>query len=290
MEIKLKKTLQPTIENDEIVFGYGNPTLVRKISNTSINRNLIKFLNDEITRSEINITDAELKEKIKEFTNLGILTTNDYQTQYRYSRNYNFYEWIDISKNVNPIKYQNILSQVHVMIFGLGGIGSNVAEQLIRTGIKHFTLLDFDKVDYSNLTRQGAYTEQDINIFKTEACKNYLSSIDSKTSIKTINIQIKSKQDIEKLLNSNTKVDLIINCMDRPKNIDRWFDSISNQFNIPVIFGSYASTCANVFVKIPKITINYSDFVGENGIEADTLVKCEFPTAVIAPVTYILLV
>lgn len=287
MKTRIKKTLQPIIEGDKIIFGSGNPTLERSIPNTDTNIKIIKYLNNELSRKKISLTNTELSEKIHKFSKLGLLTNNDYQTQNRYSRNLNFYEWIDTSSNIDPSKYQNILAQKNVVIFGLGGIGANVAEQLLRTGVKNIILLDFDKVDSSNLTRQGTYTEKEVNQLKTTACKNYLLSIDSEAKVNTINRKISSYEDIKSTIQSlKSSIDLIINCMDKPKNIDKWFDKVSTEYNIPVIFGSYASTCANVFSKVPNITLNYSDFLDENGIGNESIINYEFPTAVIAPVTY----
>jgi len=45
-------------------------------------------------------------------------------------------------------------------IAGAGGIGSNVAVNLIRSGVRHFVLADFDRVDKSNLNRQFFFHDQ----------------------------------------------------------------------------------------------------------------------------------
>ena len=44
-----------------------------------------------------------------------------------------------------------------VIIFGVGGVGSWCAEALVRTGIQHLTLVDFDRVDVSNINRLQRY-------------------------------------------------------------------------------------------------------------------------------------
>ena len=46
------------------------------------------------------------------------------------------------------------LQNKHVLIFGLGGVGGYVVEGLVRAGIKHFTIVDNDVVQESNLNRQ----------------------------------------------------------------------------------------------------------------------------------------
>ena len=46
------------------------------------------------------------------------------------------------------------LDDVRVIIFGVGGVGSWCAESLVRTGIKHLTIVDSDRVSISNINRQ----------------------------------------------------------------------------------------------------------------------------------------
>ena len=46
------------------------------------------------------------------------------------------------------------LKNAKVAVFGLGGVGSFVCEGLARSGIGNFVLVDFDKVDESNINRQ----------------------------------------------------------------------------------------------------------------------------------------
>ena len=59
-------------------------------------------------------------------------------------------------------KGQLILSKKTVTIVGLGALGTNTAQLLARSGI-NLKLIDFDKVDLTNLQRQALYEESDIN-------------------------------------------------------------------------------------------------------------------------------
>ena len=47
-----------------------------------------------------------------------------------------------------------VLSSVKVIIFGVGGVGSWCAEGLVRSGVKHLTIVDSDKVSITNVNRQ----------------------------------------------------------------------------------------------------------------------------------------
>lgn len=62
---------------------------------------------------------------VKKWAKKGLLTNNQYNDD-KYSRNINFFEWIDISENTDPVKYQQQLSQKEVLIVGMGGIGGNI--------------------------------------------------------------------------------------------------------------------------------------------------------------------
>lgn len=61
-------------------------------------------------------------------------------------------------------------------ICGLGGLGSNIAVSLARAGIGRLILIDFDKVDISNLQRQQYQADQ-IGLYKTEALTETLKRI-----------------------------------------------------------------------------------------------------------------
>ena len=66
------------------------------------------------------------------------------------------------------IERLEFLHTVTVGVAGAGGLGSNCAMHLVRSGFKRFVLADFDRVEPSNLNRQ-AFTAQQIGEYKVEA-------------------------------------------------------------------------------------------------------------------------
>lgn len=68
------------------------------------------------------------------------------------------------------------LARARVAVAGLGGLGSNVAFALARIGVGHLHLIDFDKVDITNLNRQQ-YFIQHIGMYKTDALTQELMEI-----------------------------------------------------------------------------------------------------------------
>ena len=51
-----------------------------------------------------------------------------------------------------------------IAVFGLGGVGTNALNALVRLGFHHFVIVDFDKVDETNLNRQIFYFEEDVGV------------------------------------------------------------------------------------------------------------------------------
>ena len=77
-------------------------------------------------------------------------------------------EWMKALNDRHGIKFQKRLSATTVAVCGLGGLGSNIATALARLGIGKLILIDFDKVDITNLHRQQ-YKASQVGIHKTEA-------------------------------------------------------------------------------------------------------------------------
>ncbi len=71
---------------------------------------------------------------------------------------------------------QNKFSSATVAVCGLGGLGSNIAISLARAGIGKLILIDFDRVDITNLHRQQ-YKANQIGQYKTEALSENLKEI-----------------------------------------------------------------------------------------------------------------
>ena len=75
-----------------------------------------------------------------------------------------------------------------VIIFGVGGVGSWCAEALVRTGIQHLTLVDFDRVDVSNINRQLMATSQTVGQVKVDALRDRLLAINPNADITALPI------------------------------------------------------------------------------------------------------
>lgn len=141
------------------------------------------------------------------------------------------------------IKTQNDISRLKIGIVGLGSVGSNVAENLSRTGITDFVLIDFDTLEEKNLDRTlGASTRQ-IGLAKVKVIEE---AIRASSSVKEIDINsVEYSICEEKGFKSAIDCDVLFSCVDRP-----WprqvLNFISYAHLIPVIDGGvYVRTNAN---------------------------------------------
>lgn len=80
----------------------------------------------------------------------------------------------------------NRIGQVRVIIFGVGGVGSWCAESLIRSGIKHLTIVDSDRVCVTNINRQLMATTQTVGQVKVEVLKKRLLEINPIAKIEAL--------------------------------------------------------------------------------------------------------
>lgn len=103
------------------------------------------------------------------------------------------------------------LHDIHVILFGVGGVGSWCAESLVRSGVKHLTIVDSDRVNISNVNRQLMATTQTVGQVKVEVLKERLLSINPEAEITAI-------QDIYNAENSESfklnEYDVIIDAID----------------------------------------------------------------------------
>jgi sulfur carrier protein ThiS adenylyltransferase len=84
---------------------------------------------------------------------------------------------------------QDKLKNARVAIAGLGGLGSNIAVMLARIGVGNLFLVDFDKVEPSNLNRQH-YNTSHLGMYKTDALKCQLDVINPYAVTETATVKV----------------------------------------------------------------------------------------------------
>ena len=110
--------------------------------------------------------------------------------------------------NLNKIKNTTVL------VVGLGGVGGYATEALIRSGIGRVILIDYDKIDKSNLNRQLITNTSNIGLSKVAEMKKRILSINPECEVITEEIFL--DEDNLNILD-NHKIDYIIDACDSVK-------------------------------------------------------------------------
>ena len=98
-----------------------------------------------------------------------------------------------------------LLAEAHVLLVGVGGLGSPVSTLLAGAGVGEITLIDSDVVSLSNLHRQTLYQESDIDLAKVTCAKARLTALNSDIKINAINEAL-SPDNAEALVNKATVI------------------------------------------------------------------------------------
>ena len=110
-----------------------------------------------------------------------------------------------IGDKINEIKTKKVL------IIGLGGVGSYAVEGLVRSGIENFIIVDYDKIDISNLNRQLMTNRSNIGEFKTDEIEKRILSINPNCKIEKFTKKI-DIDNINELFNN--EIDYVIDACD----------------------------------------------------------------------------
>ena len=82
-----------------------------------------------------------------------------------------------------------VLEKVRIGVAGAGGLGSNCAMHLVRSGIRHLVVADFDVVGESNLNRQFVFRDQ-LGMKKVDALKANLLRIDPEVDVQAVDVRL----------------------------------------------------------------------------------------------------
>ena len=171
------------------------------------------------------------------------------------------------------VKAQQVRSQLQqytIGIAGLGGLGSNVAVSLVRAGIGGLVLVDFDRVDESNLNRQHYFLSH-LGQKKTDALTSILKSINPRCTITTYDTKL-TPGSMDKSFHS---VDVIIEALDDAAMKTAFIEEIQQKLpHTPLVSASGVSGYGHIdriqIKKMGTLTIVYDPDAKD--VEDDILV------------------
>ena len=103
------------------------------------------------------------------------------------------------------------IKELKVLVLGVGGVGGYVVESLVRCGISKIIIVDFDKVDITNINRQIIALNSTVGKYKVDVFENRIKDINPNCEI----VKIKEKITLENIdLIFNEEVDYIVDACD----------------------------------------------------------------------------
>lgn len=103
------------------------------------------------------------------------------------------------------------LKQSNILVLGIGGVGGYTIESLVRSGIENITIVDYDKIDITNINRQIIALTNNIEKNKTEEWKKRILEINPNIKVNIINEKI-NEENMELLFKEH--YDFIIDACD----------------------------------------------------------------------------
>lgn len=223
MIYKLKDSIDLFLTGDIITAFFIN---TRKQLRFKVNDLTIKILEtvdgiksvDEIAKG-LDINKEDVAQFCQKLESLKIMTciSNDInllsiETKKRYTRQLNYFS--EFFNTVEETEEAHVkLEQTRFLIFGVGAVGSAIAQQLVMAGAKHLTLFDYDNVGPSDISRHMLFSELTLGSSKVEAVASDLRAIDSDVDITTINEVLSPNTRIDHYIEQS---DFVINTLDEP--------------------------------------------------------------------------
>lgn len=159
----------------------------------------------------------------------------------------------DITTGPTASECQEMLANSRIAVLGVGGLGGWSALNLACVGVGEMLLVDFDRVELSNLNRQVLFSESDIGRYKAVAAGERLKAFNSAMRIETSLRRLDSEAAIAETI---AGYDLVIDACDWPAHdIEHWINSACFAARIPFIAMSHFPPVARVGpLYVPEVT------------------------------------
>jgi sulfur carrier protein ThiS adenylyltransferase len=157
------------------------------------------------------------------------------------------------------------LSRFRVGIAGAGGLGSNCAAALVRSGVGSIVVADFDIVEERNLNRQFFFYDQ-TGMRKVDALRINLQRISQASEIETHNIFL-TQENIPVIF---AGCDVIVEAFDKAEMKEMIIETVNRQLpGIPLIVGSGLAGWGNNETLTSRKVDDFLYICGDEALETD---------------------
>lgn len=148
-------------------------------------------------------------------------------------------------------------TRARLCVVGAGGLASGFLPLAAAMGARHFTIIDDDRVNYSNLPRQLLYTPYDIGKPKVEAADRVVRGYAPGISVKPIQARL-SGENVEELVKG---ANLIVDCSDNFAT--RYLlDGVARAMHIPLLYGAVGEAVGQITLLHGNAHVSLRDIFG----------------------------
>ncbi len=222
-------------------------------------RRLLAALDGASTREELieEFGVDEVGDLLAQFEELGVVedaADDDLIAEKvveRFDRQLRYFS--DISNGPTASQCQDKLASSRIAVLGVGGLGGWSALNLACCGVGEMLLVDFDRVELSNLNRQVLFSEADIGRYKVAAAGERLQGFNSAMRVEARVQKLDSEAAIAETIKG---YDVVIDACDWPAgDIEQWINSACFAAGIPFIAMSHFPPIARVGpLYVPGVT------------------------------------
>jgi molybdopterin/thiamine biosynthesis adenylyltransferase len=190
------------------------------------------------------LTEPDVRHGIAALDAAGLLEDADAGTGLseeeltRYTSGLNFFSTF-ATLDRSRYSFQERLRDAHVVLLGVGGLGSSVLLGMAGSGVGRITLLDTDRVELKNLTRQFLYVESDVGKSKVWRAAARARAANGTIQVDAVDRRVSGPADIAPLVEG---ADLVVCGIDQPMASRYWVNEACVAAGVPWIGGGMTVT------------------------------------------------
>jgi molybdopterin/thiamine biosynthesis adenylyltransferase len=178
------------------------------------------------------------------------VTLSEYDTE-RWHRDRGFFETY-ATLRTSKYELQERVQACTVVLLGVGGVGSHVLLDLLGLGVRNIRIVDFDRLELSNLNRQILYRHDDVGRSKVEAAVEHALAYQPRVNLEAIERRLSSPEDVIEVI---TGADVVISAVDSPKmHIMKWVNEGCVRSGITLMTGGLNLQRSYHYTIIPGVT------------------------------------
>jgi len=204
------------------------------------------------------LTDTEVREAIDDLDQLGFLQDAadegldfDESSRTRWTQNLGFFESY-ATLATSKYEFQRRIRNAKIAVLGVGGVGSHALLDLVAIGFEDIRIVDFDRIELSNLNRQITYGEPFLGQPKVEVAAERARSLNSGVRIEPVRLRLGSADDVYHLVQDR---EIVLAAADQPRmQVGQWLNEGCVRAGAAMISGGVDVQRAFHYTVVPGIS------------------------------------